>query len=68
VDRTRFEQAAPNVHRDLGYEITRQVLGEEAEIRDRLSDDRQLQAATALLRRAPTQAALLRALGAAPAR
>ena len=68
VDRTRFEQAAPNVHRDIGYEITRQVLGEEAEIRDRLSDDRQLQAATALLRRAPTQAALVRALGAARTR
>ena len=64
IDRTRFEQAAPNVHRDLGYEITRQVLGEEAEIRARLSDDRQMQAASALLRRAPTQGALLRALGA----
>ncbi|MBA2627746.1 MAG: hypothetical protein H0U85_07015 [Gemmatimonadales bacterium] len=61
VSRSVFEAAADQVDRTLADEIVRQGWGEPAELRRRLADDRQVEAATALLRRSRTRAGLLAA-------
>ncbi len=47
------------ITQDLGYEITRYVFGQPAELRRRMHDDRQIQQALALARKAKSPADLL---------
>jgi carboxyl-terminal processing protease len=54
-----YEGAAGLINDQLGYEITRYVFGRTAETRRRALDDKQLQTATALLRKAGTPRELL---------
>jgi carboxyl-terminal processing protease len=54
-----FGQGTRLIDEALGYEITRYVFGRPAEFRRRVGDDRQVQTALALLRRAQTPKELL---------
>jgi carboxyl-terminal processing protease len=55
----QFNGAGRLVDQSLGYEIARYVFGRPAEFRRRAADDRQMQTATALLRKAQTPKELL---------
>ncbi|MEO8225808.1 MAG: S41 family peptidase [Gemmatimonadota bacterium] len=61
VTREVFDAGADDIRRTLEREIVRQGWGDAAEMRSRLDDDRQVQAATSLLRQARTPAGLLAA-------
>jgi len=52
VDQAMFDKAQPLVDEQLSYEIARYVFGRPAEFKRRAEDDRQLQSALALLRKA----------------
>ncbi len=54
-----YAQATPLVNDQLGYEIARYVFGRSAEFRRRAHDDKQMQTALDLLRRAQTPKALM---------
>jgi hypothetical protein len=54
------------INEQLGYEITRYVFGRPAEFRRRVGDDRQVQTALGLLRRAQSPKELLGLAVAAP--
>jgi carboxyl-terminal processing protease len=60
-------QSGRLLDQNLSYEIARYVFGRPAEFRRRARDDRQMQTALELLRRAPTPAALLGLANAADA-
>jgi hypothetical protein len=60
-------QSGRVLDQNLSYEIARYVFGRPAEFRRRARDDRQMQTALELLRRAPTPAALLGLANAADA-
>ena len=55
----QFNGAGRLVDQQLGYEITRYVFGRSAEFRRRAADDRQMQTATELLRKAQSPKELL---------
>jgi carboxyl-terminal processing protease len=59
LTREEFNEGARLVDLQLSYEIARYVFGRQAEIRRRLGDDRQMQTALDLLRRADTPKELL---------
>ncbi len=61
-----FDQGARLVDQQLGYEIARYVFGRPAEFRRRAGDDRQVQTALGLLRKAAEPEGAARARGRQP--
>jgi hypothetical protein len=54
-----YSKATPLVNDQLGYEVARYVFGRSAEFRRRAHDDKQMQTALDLLRRAQTPKSLM---------
>lgn len=65
VPQSAYDAAASLIDPQIGYEVARYVFGRSAEFRRRAADDKQMQTALDLLRRAQTPKALL-TLAAAP--
>lgn len=67
LNRESFDEAAPYVSEQLGYELTRERFGTESVVRRQAKADRQLQAALRLLRETDTQQEAITAAVAAQA-
>jgi hypothetical protein len=63
VDRDTAAGARTLIAQDLGYEISRYVFGRDAEFRRRMGDDRQIQEALRIARRARTPQELFTLVG-----
>jgi hypothetical protein len=67
MSRESYDQAAPYVSEQLGYEMTRERFGTESVVRRQAKADRQLQAALRLLRTTDNQQEAITAAVAAQA-
>jgi hypothetical protein len=65
--RETYDDAAPYVAEQLGYEVTRELFGTESVVRRQAKGDRQLQAALRLVRNADTQQGVITSAVAAQA-